>query len=118
MNNEKKSLLRVNSEMVTLKSNPCFFCESTIGPKNKHHVIPRKLNKYIKGDSEEIIYLCPSCHAKLHELMRPLERTIQEILSREAALRAELLKPWLSQIDFETAYEKFGKQNMMLGGKR
>jgi hypothetical protein len=93
--------------MVSKDSEPCFFCESTLGPRQNHHVFPRKFKTYFNKEIDETVCLCPSCHSKLHEVIKPLERVLNRALNKNSQLRSDILKPFLDEGGFQNALELF-----------
>ncbi len=69
---------------------PCYFCESDVRPQHEHHIIPKKIEKYVEEDNTKTVTLCFTCHLKLHNILRPLEKYI--IIERKEKVDAEFEK--------------------------
>jgi len=81
---------------------PCYFCGG-VGIKHHHHIIPKSMRKYVEGDYELTIPLCPTCHVKLHGLMKPLEAGITELARKQFELKKSFLEPWTETQLFKLA---------------
>ena len=90
---ELRKWLPVNHET----RQPCFACEKHSSITQCHHVVPLKMCAYLLNNGftnrieNPLVWLCPNCHAYLHQLLNANHINIEKELEPEVVLRLRKL---------------------------